>query len=446
MAKQIKLTDGLVRYAQSDKTDKPDWNKYSLVRKGSCIRDSEVKGFQVFRSGKETISFRFDHWVNGKRKNITLGQWPAITVTQARLLAKEKVLAVANGESPLDDKQAVRVEQCNTLRSYLEHDYTLHMLRAITHKEYLAKIRNNFPAIIDKPLREITKTDLIKWLQGQLDRHEKGERGYSSASIKSRYSTLKSLMSHAVRNDLIEHSPFDKMEKLDFSKDEHTEQQAKRTYLTLEQQQTLLTSLNSFDVKLRLERANSRTHGKAYLPDLSDLAFASHHKPMLFILYYMGMRSGDVISLDWTHVVDTPFNCSITKVLEKTRRKVKTPYVLDMPTQVQDVLRAWRKQQGNPRNGLVFPNPKTGDRMSKYCLNRCWAWIRRDAGFHEELQLYTLRHNFVSWLIMKNEPLTVIAGMVGHKSTEMISRNYAHVIKGSTGAASQGFADLLKQA
>ena len=447
MATHIKLTDGIVKYARSGKDGNKEWQAVNgaLISKGGVIHDTEVSGFQVARTGKDTISFRYYHRVAGKRKNITLGQWPAITVTQARVLAKEKALAVANGNSPVDDKKAIRTERTNTLKAYLEHDYTLHMKRAIAGRSYLAKIKNHFPALLNKPLSEINKTDLVKWLQVQLKKHDANEYGYSSESIRSRYSTLKSLMAHAVRNGALDRNPFDKMEKLEFSKDETTQQQAKRTYLSIEQQQAFLTSVDNFDEKLRSERRNSRAHGKPYLHDLNDVAFASHHKPMLIILYYMGMRGGDVIGLNWSHIIDTPFTCTISKVLEKTRRKIKTPFNLPMPEPVRIALKQWRKQQGNPSSDLVFPSPRTGKRMSRNSLDLCWIWIKRDAGFHEDLQLYTLRHNFISWLIMNNTPIKVVAEMSGHKSIEMIDKYYSHLIKGATTEASKGFAEMLER-
>lgn len=448
MTQHIKLSDALIKHANSGKKDKKEWTAFNgvLVDKGGIIHDSDILGFQVARTGRDIISFRYYHRVAGKRKNITLGHWPAITVAQARTLAKEKALDVANGNSPVDDKKALRVERDNTLKSYLEHEYTLHMRsRAIRADRYLSIIRNHFPSIINKPLVEINKTDLVKWLQDQTKQHDKGISGYNSATIKQRYATLKTMMSHAVRNGMLDHNPFDRMERLEFSKDESTQQQAKRTYLTIEQQQAFILSVDNYDKKLRTKRQNSRMHGKPYLPDLNELAFASHHKPMLIILYYMGMRIGDVVGLEWTHIIDTPFNCTITKTLEKTRRKIKTPFSLPMPEPVRVALKQWRKQHGNPTSGLVFPNPTSGERLSNQPLVRCWSWIKQDAGFHEDLQLYSLRHNFISWLIMDNIPLSVIANMVGHTGTDMINRNYAYLIKGTADKASQGFAGLLER-
>jgi len=445
MAAKIKLTDYIIRYAASGKSNKTNllFLSNALTSKGQSLKDTEVKGFQVYRSGQSTISFRYDYFINGLRKNLTIGQWPTITAVQARAIAKSASLQVAMGQSPLDSKDETRVNNQLTLQSYLNHEYTLYIQKAISGDAYIALIKNAFPEFLKKPLSEITKTDLVIWLQKQMTLHSEQKYGYSSASIKRRYSTLKTLFSHAVRNDAIQQSPFDKMERLEFSRDEVTNQQLKRTYLTIEQQQCLLTSLDHYQEKLRAERRNSRLHGKPQLPCLDNLIFTSYHKPMFLLLYYMGMRAGDVIGLEWPHIIDTPFSCNITKTLEKTRRKIKKPFVLPMPPPVRIALKEWKKQQGNPSIGLVFPSPITGARLSKSCLRHSWKWIKTDAGFHEDLQMYTLRHNFISWLVMQGTPLKVVAEMAGHSSIEMIDQHYCHLIDGATADASNCFSQLL---
>lgn len=409
---RVKLTDGVIRQQQ---------NK-SLSSVNHSLVDSELVGFQIRRVSKAKLSFRYEYRLNGKRRIVTLGQWPKITVAQARTLAKEKALSVANSKDPLLVKQQASVQAQNTLSSYLKHDYGLYMKsRAIEADKYLNIIRNGFPELLSTPLVDISKTDLVKWVQAQTEQHNSHVKGYASATIIQRHGALKSLMSHALRNGVIKQNPFDLLDKLEFSTTvESTAQQAKRTYLSIEQQQAFLQSVDNYDRKMG----------------------GSHHKPMMLILYYMGMRTGDVVSLEWSHIIDTPFTQNITKVLEKTRRKIKTPFVLPMPEPVTNALREWRKQQGNTSTGLVFPST-TGGKFSKSPLRACWEWVKKDAGFHHELELYTLRHNFISWLSMDNTPLPVIADMVGHNSTDMINRNYGHLVKGATTEASNGFSQLL---
>ena len=444
---RVKLTDRLINYAMSGKNNNEEWQRFNnaLVDIGGVIRDSDLVGFQVVRTSSGKVSFRYDYRLHGKRRNITLGQFPKITVTQARALAKEKSLIVANGKSPLDQVQIARDEVSNTLKNYLKNDYSLYMhSRAIQAQKYLNIISNGFPELLKLPLTEISKADLVKWGQFQTEQHNLNVKGYASATIIQRHGALKSLMSHAVRNGAIENNPFDRLDKLEFTTtSETTQQQAKRTYLTLDQQQAFLKSVDAYDEKIKSKLRGSRVQSKSHLAELDNLAFASHHKPMLLILYYMGLRMGDVVSLEWTHVIDTQATCNITKVLEKTRRKIKIPFVMPMPEPVRSVLACWHNQQGNPVSGLVFPNYK-GGRLGNMPLRNCWVWIKKNAEFHDDLELYTLRHNFISWLIMNNVPLPVIAGMVGHVSTDMINRNYGHLIAGATTDASKGFAALLE--
>jgi len=441
---KVKLSDSLISYAKSGKTDNSKLKEVenALINKGDILYDTELKGFHVKRSGVNTVSFRHYYRINGQRKNITLGTFPEITTAAARTLAKEKALEVANGKSPVDEKREALVTHKLTLQEYLDHDYSIFMERAIRKDAYLAKIRGHFPELLNRPLDSIIKTDLVKWLQAQMVRYTKHEHGYSSDSVIGRYSALKSLFAHAVRNAVIDKSPFDKMERLEFHRDESTKKQIKRWYLTLDQQKAFITSVDAYDEKLRAYNQKVRDNGNVHIPDLENLAIAYHHKPMLLILYYMGMRSGDVVGLEWSHIIDTPFTCSITKVLEKTRRKIKTPYVLPMPIQVRDILRIWRKQQGNPNKGLVFP-AKNGGRLSNSCLKSCWAWIVEDAGLPSQYVPYTLRHNYISWLIMNGEHLKVVANLAGHKTTNMIELHYGHLASGHNNQAAQSFADLL---
>ena len=236
----------------------------------------------------------YSYKFNGQSKRLTIGRYPALPISEARKLCSDAQLLKDKGIDPSqlkkDESDKKNIERTNTLSYYLAHQYKDHMERAIAQDSYLALIRNHFPDLLEKSLSDINKDDLIAWRKIQMNKYYNDEKGYASASIGSRYSALKSLMSYAVRNKVIQSNPFDLMEKLEFSKDESTKQQAKRTYLTKEQQKSLLLSITNYDEKLRSERRNSRSHGQSHLPDLDNLAFASHHKPMLLIHFYMGLR------------------------------------------------------------------------------------------------------------------------------------------------------------
>jgi intergrase/recombinase len=57
--------------------------------------------------------------------------------------------------------------------------------------------------------------------------------------------------------------------------------------------------------------------------------------------------------------------------------------------------------------------------------------------------MYTLRYNFISWLVMNGIPLNVVAELSGHSSIEMLDKHYADLMEGEATNASQIFAGLL---
>lgn len=63
-------------------------------------------GIDVFSSG--TKVFRFVQKVNGKNVKVTLGNFPEITVEQARGLAREVAHKIASGVNPNEEKRTAR--------------------------------------------------------------------------------------------------------------------------------------------------------------------------------------------------------------------------------------------------------------------------------------------------------------------------------------------------
>src|SRR5690242_12718376 len=71
--------------------------------------DSELKGFgvRVRASGSKTylVQYRNDE---GRSRRTVLGRHGAITAEQARILAKQKLGGIANGEDPAEERNALR--------------------------------------------------------------------------------------------------------------------------------------------------------------------------------------------------------------------------------------------------------------------------------------------------------------------------------------------------
>jgi len=415
----------------------------SLREKGGTLYDNEVRGFHIKRVGENVLSYRLNYTFNGNRKNITIGRYPTITPVQARNKAVELTVGLLADIDPLEVKKE-RNTQGITLIEYLKQDYAYYLdSRAKSSKQYIREIEIHFGDILDRPLDEVTKSDLIKWVNTNSRLANEEVKGYSQYSITHRYNALKSLFKHAMREGDITANPFDRMPPMSFKTAGTIKN---RGYLSLDDQRAFLEAVDAYDQKLKDQRTNSRYHGKPYLPDLASLRLASHHKPMYLILYYMGMRIGDVVSLRWEHVnLNTTFTTAhISKVLNKTSRKVKEPYRLPIPNKLLSVLRDWHYQLGTPQTGFVFSVDNKGDKpLDRRTLKRSWVWIKERANLDSELVMYTLRHNFISWLVMSNINLSVIAKLSGHADTKMIEKHYSHLAPSTVNIASDAFGNLL---
>jgi site-specific recombinase XerD len=69
----------------------------------------------------------------------------------------------------------------------------------------------------------------------------------------------------------------------------------------------------------------------------------------------------------------------------------------------------------------------TGKLFDKKFMTRTWSKVKSLAELPPDLQLYSLRHNFASWLIMQGTDLLTVAKLMGHKDIKMIVDHYGHL-------------------
>ena len=100
----------------------------------------------------------------------------------------------------------------------------------------------------------------------------------------------------------------------------------------------------------------------------------------------------------------------------------------------QEVIDIWLGQLGNPSKGWLFPQTRDPDKpLSEKGYKKSWAKVLDHAGF--TVDMYCFRHNFISTFIREGVNLKLIATLVGHKTTEMIERHYAHHFPSDVGYA-----------
>ena len=133
------------------------------------LRDGEVKGLilRITPAGDKSWSVLYSRQPDGKKRRITIGPFPAISLEKARREALTILANIARGEDPAGEKQAKRAEQIDALTFNVLADKWLEKharpkLNPRAVVEYERSIRIDLrPAIGTMAADAISKRDLI---------------------------------------------------------------------------------------------------------------------------------------------------------------------------------------------------------------------------------------------------------------------------------------------
>jgi integrase len=391
------------------------------------IRDTDITGYHG-RQRKRGLALRFYYrTADGKRRVATIGRFGDISSDAARGIAKDMAAEVAKGGDPNAAKEQARREreaaEQNTVGAYLEGPFRAYQDRRKDGHATLNRLRKHFAAWLDHPLHEFSRADVARW---QADREAEG---LAHATIKRTYSALQTLLNQAVRDGVIDRNPLqgialDKPHAPAEGTAAEEEKDTGRRYLTQKEEASLLAGLEAYQAERRKQRRSSRAHGKPNLPDLDGLPYVDHVAPWILTMYYTGLRPGDINGLRWEHLA-LRFK-RLRKVIEKTAHKVPEPTTLPLSDAAVDVLTAWWEQEGKPNQGPVFPGRK-GGRLDKGALRKPWQKVKGHAGLPADLDLYTLRHNFASQLVMAGVDLMTVSRLMAHRDIQTTIRFYGHL-------------------
>ncbi|KAA0873525.1 site-specific integrase [Nitrincola tapanii] len=388
--------------------------------------DTELKGFHVKRTATGVSYCLFYRNAEGKQKTPTIGRYPALTADQARDLAQQMLGKVAAGADVLAQKQATRQaaeqKKQQTLGAYLSEVYEAHQRRRKSGDQTIQMLQRHFSDWLDKPMDGITPKDVARW------QAEKETDGLAFETSKRTFGALKTCFNHAVKTGTIDGHQLAKcqLEKPHLTDDELAEAGTARRYLTEHETQALFRGIDAYQEEKRQGRRNSRAHGKSHLPDLDALEYVDHVKPWLLTMFYTGFRPGDIFGLRWEHV-NLTFGV-IRKVIEKTAHHQHEPRTFPISKPLVKTLTAWHEQNGQPATGYVFPSASSkSGRLDKHSMQKPWRKVRELAGLPDDLQLYTLRHNFASQLILAGADLLTVSKLMAHTDIQTTIRFYGHL-------------------
>jgi integrase len=369
------------------------------------VRDTKLKGFliRVTPSGKMSYVCQYSR---GRRINI--GLVGVITPAQARDRAKEILADIVKGSLPNTKKQK---NSLPTLSEFIEKEYApwRHANRKGS-KQDISRIKKIFTDKFGSLLlTEITPLLIDKW------RAERTRNGIKSVTANRDIAVIKAMLSKAFEWKVITENPLQsyRLPSIDSI--------GKLRYLNKNEEIQLKLALvqRNNERKAARIRMNEHNQSRGYflLPDLSQFAFVDHMTPMILVSLHTGLRQGELFSLQWQHV---NFDQRILTVTGETAKSEKTRHV-PLNAVAFQALQDWQSQHSG--DGLVFANPKTGDRFNN--VKKAWAGILKIAKI-DNFRWHDMRHHFASKLVMAGVDLNTVRELLGHADTKMTLR-YAHL-------------------
>ncbi len=157
---------------------------------------------------------------------------------------------------------------------------------------------------------------------------------------------------------------------------------------------------------------------------------------MVLLMGDCGLRVGEVIALEWSHLRWQPkpqivIQRSFTDGHFGPPKNGK-PRTVPMPARVGDALRPLVRSIDG---GLVFVRELDGETTHLTRSAVSWAVCKAERaaglpGKHDDGQLHLLRHTYITRLAASGAPARVIQELAGHASIAT-TLNYMHVIPGA---------------
>lgn len=370
------------------------------------VHDTKLRGFaiRVYPSGKSAYIINY-----GRGKIITIADTSILTPAQARQRAVEILADLTRGINPVEKRRQEKRDSL-TLEEFLDKDYFPWLLtNRKAGKLTRARLESNFLSLFkDNKLNEISPWIIDKW------RSDKLKQGLKKSSINREVTALKAALAKAVEWNLIDKHPLAGLKPF------RIDSKPNVRFLDDEEEVGLRKALDAREERIKAERdsANQWRDERGYklLPNLKELSFADHLKPLVLLALNTGARRGELFNLIWP---DIDFKRKILTIRGDGTKAGKTLHI-PLNQEALNVLWKWRKQSNG--TGLVFPG-KNGQRLDN--CNTAWRAILKEAMI-ESFRWHDMRHSFASKLVMSGVDLATVRELLGHADFTMTLR-YSHL-------------------
>ena len=346
-------------------------------------RYSDGDGLHLFVSRTGGKSWVLRITVGGRRRDIGLGGYPAVSLTQARKRASDNREAIAEGRDPAADK---RRPATPTFREAADafHEFNKPRWRSGKHASaWIQTLRRHaFPKIGAKPVDEISRAAVLTVLTPIWT-----TRPETARRVRQR---MRTIFKWAMAKELIETNPAG--ESIDGA----------------------LPSMRK--VKAHLRALPYQEAGAALRTvDASQASLAA--KLCLRFLVLTAARSGEARGAAWSEI-DLE---NKTWTISGSRMKAGMEHRVPLSDQALEVLKLAR--QLDYGSGLCFPSPlKPGQPLSDMTLTK----TLRSTGLADRATVHGFRTAFKTWTMEQtDEPWEVGEAALAHRLGGSVEQAYA---------------------
>jgi len=394
MSKRFPFTKRIIGAIPSHDPDSPNREaEYS---------DAESIGLKlrVSKGGRKFFQHRYRYM--GRKKCLSLGEFPFVSIQDARQKVHEHKSLLVRDIDP-GDERAQRTNDL-TFSKFAEKFYIPHAkMHKKTWKEDQYKLdRQIIPAFGDYRLSSITARDISTFLTEQKER--------TSSTTANHYATLiKRMFNLAVKWGLLEKSPATSLDKF-------KEKPFRERYLTKEELPRFLKALEELEDGLS--------------------------KAAISLLLTTGMRRGEALSLQWHQV---KLNEKRLFLPNTKNGKSRSIILNDRALSVLNTLKAAKDNSDRTKGSdYLFPSRSCARKPHINDLRIPFNKTCEAAGI-EGLRVHDLRHSFATLALQGGASLYDVSKLLGHSDVSMTQR-YAHMLDDSLQKATDNMAGVIDRA
>lgn len=353
------------------------------------VKLSDEHGLYLLVNPNGSKLWRWKYRHLGKEKLMTLGQYPLITLAQARQARDDARRLLAQGVDPMEERKLAKVAAKAAADDSFEstaRQWWAHWSgpRSPRHADYVIRRleADVFPALGARPVASITAPQLLAMAK-------KIEARGALDIAKRALQTCGQIMRYAVAHGLIERNPAADVRPSDALKPRQKENYAR---------------LDAKDVP-ELLRKMEAYQGSAY----TRLAMK--------LMAYTFVRTGELIGARWAE-----FDLEAAEWrIPAERMKMRTPHIVPLAPQAVEVLQALQTVSGG--RALLFPGERDHERpMSN---NTILAALKR-MGYAGRMTGHGFRGLASTILHEQGYPHHVIELQLAHQERDQVAAAYNH--------------------